>query len=121
MTEMRVGTTEFAFFCGVTPTGLPVYVIKDANRGGMTVTTNAANVLKAISEEFSLKLSDRAIIVYRDSEGQWDGISVKGGTFAGVYSLGAADEQEAISMAVTRHIKVMTGATKHIDIDTETR
>ena len=52
--------------------GRKVIVIEDLNLGNMSVTNNIEEVVAEIYHKEGINLS-AAVIVYRDSEGVWDG------------------------------------------------
>lgn len=52
--------------------GVPVLYIVDEDRGGMSVTNDIENVVASIIEG-EKELPDKCLIIYRDSEGVWDG------------------------------------------------
>lgn len=78
-----------------------VLVIIDLNKGGMSVTNNVEEVVKSIAAELGEKTLMMPII-YRDSEGIYDGIDA---TYLDnpFYSIQTADEQEAAYSAATRY------------------
>lgn len=54
-------------------------VIEDLNRGAMSVTNDIENVVAAIEEEHRIKAEQPDfLIIYRDSEGDYDGWRKKG-------------------------------------------
>lgn len=69
--------------------------------GGMTVTNDVENVIHYIAismfGEVSNKMDSYAI-VYRDSEGIWDGIKTVNGEFDSFVYLGAHSMEEAIDL-----------------------
>lgn len=78
-----------------------VLVIIDLDKGGMSVTNNVEEVVKSIAAELGEKTLMMPII-YRDSEGIYDGIDAAylDNPF---YSIGTADEQVAAYSAATRY------------------
>lgn len=79
--------------------GWPVLVIEDLNLGGMSVTNNAEAIIAKIADEVGLTVHEMPI-VYRDSEGVYDGISDKG-----FYALGETSEDRAVAKAIERRSK----------------
>ncbi|OPZ65857.1 MAG: hypothetical protein BWY85_00216 [Firmicutes bacterium ADurb.Bin506] len=77
---------------------LPVIVIEDLDRGGMSVTNNADAVFAAVLEDAGVKPEDVEVI-YRDSEGNYDGLFLLDGKVK-IYALQRfgriTDEAEAI-------------------------
>lgn len=67
--------------------------------GGRSVTNDAEAVVADLAARgFDLTLP----VIYRDTMGAWDGIAVRGGAFAGFYSLGAARTDHAAARAALR-------------------
>lgn len=67
---------------------------------GKSVTNDAERVVRDLAERgFPVRV---ARIVYRDSDGIWDGIRTKDGEFAGFVPLGDAGRDQAI-----RHAEIM--------------
>lgn len=80
----------------------PVIVIEDLNLGRMSVTNNIEAVVEAVCEDLDLAPAD-AEIVYRDSEGIYDGVWEYDGQLH-FYSLAKSrrikDEMEAVALAL---------------------
>jgi len=81
-----------------------VLVITDLNRGGMSVTNNMEAVLQNIAEQegFDLEYVARARIIYKDSDGVWDGVELDPNGQCSFYPLAPrkiTDEKEAIELA----------------------
>ena len=80
----------------------PVIVIEDLNLGRMSVTNNIEAVVKAVCDAAALTPAD-AEIIYRDSEGTYDGVWEYDGQLH-FYSLAKSrrikDEIEAVSLAL---------------------
>lgn len=55
--------------------------IVDLNRGALSVTNDAENVIAALVKA-GVPVDDRRVI-YRDSDDNWDRMLTKGGAFAG--------------------------------------
>jgi transcriptional regulator with XRE-family HTH domain len=82
--------------------GAPVLVIIDFDLGGISVTNNMEAILAKIGRDEGLDLSAMAII-YRDSEGYYDGVKMDGSGGITFYPVAAGgpvtDEREAIGAA----------------------
>ena len=94
---LKAGSTTFAVKISSTESGHMVYVIDDLDQG-MSVTNNAAAVIRSIAHELG-EIPDHSLVIYRDTDGQYDGLGVQGGCFVDFYPLGTISENEAISMA----------------------
>jgi hypothetical protein len=81
--------------------GDDVIVIIDHDDGSRSVTNDAENVVADIAARFDLRARR---IVYRDSEGRWDGLVVECGRFAGFIMLGTDNREKAVSLARNRAI-----------------
>lgn len=76
--------------------GLNILVIEDRDEGGMSVTNNIENVVHEAF--FRLGLSRCDAIIYRDSDGVYDGVRTSiGGGDTGFYHLGQQGEAAAIT------------------------
>jgi hypothetical protein len=73
-----------------------VIVVIDENIGGTSVTNDIENVVAYIFTNCGF---GDCPLVYRDSEGRWDGVTVKDGRFVGFRYVGALDAPEAIRKA----------------------
>ncbi|MFK5893921.1 MAG: DUF6011 domain-containing protein [Pseudomonadota bacterium] len=62
-----------------------VVVIYDLNLGGRSVTNDVHNVLESIEKDIGDFKGKR--IIYRDSHGVFDGITISGGEFYNFYTL----------------------------------
>lgn len=69
-----------------------ILIIEDLNQGGMSVTNNIENVLDEIIQDSGVFIHSY-MIVYRDSDGIWDGYDYQQSTF--VY-LGENDWKSAV-------------------------
>jgi hypothetical protein len=81
-----------------------VIVITDLNRGRMSVTNNMEAVLQHIADEEGFEISSitGARIIYRDSEGIWDGVEIDPDGQVSFYPLAPekiTDENLAIDLA----------------------
>jgi hypothetical protein len=78
----------------------PVLVIKDLNKGGKSVTNNMEAILKRIAADEGCILA--MPIIYRDSEGNYDGVTPSSNPLGSVsfYSLSTTDEHFAIQKAL---------------------
>lgn len=79
----------------------PVIVIEDLNMGRMSVTNNIEAVVEAVCAAAQL-FPNKAEIIYRDSEGEYDGVYEHGGTMH-FYSLARrriTDENAAVAAAL---------------------
>ena len=81
--------------------GRDVILIEDLNNGGMSVTNDIENVVADISLKEKIEPS-RYLIVYKDSEGMWDGWDHKGQDFIPIQ---VTDKWQAVS----RLIKIQIG------------
>lgn len=79
--------------------GDDVVVLIDRNEGDRSVTNDAEAVVRQIREV--LDLTARRI-VYRDTEGKWDGIAVANGEFHHFVPLRADDRETAVYLARNR-------------------
>ena len=68
----KADLSDFRYHINTTD-GTPVIVIEDLDRGGMSVTNNMEAALHYVAEDAGLDLT-QAKIVYRDSEGSYDGV-----------------------------------------------
>jgi len=78
-----------------------VLVIIDLDIGGMSVTNNIDAILRQISEEQGVDLIKHAVpIVYRDSEGHFDGVraSKKGARFYPLSRQPVLDVESAVNL-----------------------
>jgi len=67
-----------------------ILFIEDENRGNMSVTNNIENVLDEIAKELNTSMQNYRV-VYRDSDGNIDGVSIKDGQFLNFYYIGETD------------------------------
>jgi hypothetical protein len=84
--------------------GQQALVIEDLNRGGMSVTNNIEAIIAEIADEIGTSIYQMPI-VYRDSEGQYDGINgekLRSDTF---YGIGAKEEKDAVKAAIERRTR----------------
>ncbi len=81
----------------------PVIVIEDLNQGRMSVTNNIEAVVETVCAAAELTSGD-AEIIYRDSDGVYDGIYEHGGVLH-FYALARLrrikDENEAVAAALS--------------------
>ncbi|WP_020396613.1 DUF6011 domain-containing protein [Thiolinea disciformis] len=78
-----------------------VICIIDLDQGGKSVTNDMENVLATVHRDYDLDVFNDPVI-YRDSLGVWDGVSVATGQryyHAGFYSLNELDRTTAILKA----------------------
>lgn len=82
--------------------GVNVLVIIDLNLGGRSVTNNIESILSDAIAPTLGSLIYGFPIIYRDSDGIYDGVRVTGANNDQVdfYSIGVTDEQEAIRIAI---------------------
>lgn len=78
-----------------------VLVIEDLDRGGMSVTNNIETVLTEIADEIGTSIY-QIPIVYRDSDGRYDGINGENLRYNPFYSIGAGEEKDAVKAAIER-------------------
>lgn len=81
--------------------GQKVLVIEDLNLGGMSVTNNIEAVMASIADEIGEGVYNMPI-VYKDSEGQYDGINGEKLSSNTFYGIGAASEKDAVKAAIER-------------------
>jgi len=67
-----------------------VLFIEDRDLGRMSVTNNIENVLEEISKELGTSIQNYQVI-YRDSDGNIDGVITQGGKFDKFYHIGETD------------------------------
>ena len=75
--------------------GVDVLLIEDMDLGRMSVTNDIENVLSEL-EDLYRGLPE--IIIYRDSEGIWDGVN-NNGVSVNFYMLNTPDTEDAIEKA----------------------
>nr|DAL85241.1 MAG TPA: hypothetical protein [Caudoviricetes sp.] len=81
--------------------GRNIIIIEDLDAGGMSVTNNIEHVVPEAAERLGVNYCD-AIIIYRDSDGTYDGVRASiGSGEMGFYHLGQRDETAAITAALT--------------------
>ena len=91
----------------------PVLCIVDLDLGAMSVTNNIENVMSHIKKEIEdLGIPFPPIVIYRDSDGMWDGVEFVGSEEKRItfYPLQKKDRQEAIDMAKQRWVGIKKGA-----------
>jgi hypothetical protein len=71
----------------------PFIVIEDLNKGRMSVTNDIENVIEEIAGKEKLNPVEHYIL-YKDSEGQWDGFNFSTGLFV---IMEKRDFEEAVS------------------------
>ena len=81
--------------------GKQVLVIEDLDRGDMSVTNNIEAVLTEIADEIGTSIYQMPI-VYRDSDGRYDGINVQNPRGNPFYGIGAGEEKDAVKAAIER-------------------
>ena len=74
-------------------------VVYDANDGGRSVTNDAEAVLAEIDARIGL---GKRLVIYRDTEGTFDGLDHENGAFKGFYPLGRTDLRPALQAARLR-------------------
>jgi hypothetical protein len=75
--------------------------IVDLNQPGARSVTNAIDeILIELREQYGLDLP--TLIIYRDSQGVWDGVAHLEGTFRGFYSINETDFASAVDKALGR-------------------
>lgn len=77
-----------------------VLVVTDLG-GDRSVTNDAEAVVKHLASRYDL---GQKRIVYRDSEGRWDGLAVQNGEFAGFVMIGGRCTEDAVRCAQARTI-----------------
>lgn len=88
-----------------THNGEPVVVIHDLDKGGMSVTNNIDAVVARIGSELGVNIrTGAAKIIYRDSDGTYDGVRFDGDGALEIYSLVRSQRitDEAEAMAAVR-------------------
>jgi hypothetical protein len=76
--------------------GVDVLLIEDMDLGRMSVTNDIENVLSELKD---LYRGLPKIIIYRDSEGIWDGVN-NNGEWVNFYMLNTQDTEVAIEKAI---------------------
>ncbi len=82
-----------------------LYIV-DENKGNKSVTNDIENVIEDIRESFKkLAMMENFslmnfIIIYRDSDGNWDGVKLIKDKFIGFYPLRTKNFKDAIYMAI---------------------
>lgn len=71
-----------------------VFVVIDLNNGATSVTNDIENVVAFLGARI-----DGRPMVYRDSEGHWDGVIIKDGKFHDFRLIGARSQSGAVSAA----------------------
>ena len=84
--------------------GQQALVIEDLNLGGMSVTNNIEAVIADIAHEIGEGIY-KLPIVYKDSEGQDDGINGEKLKFDTFYHIGATSEKDAVTAAIERRTR----------------
>lgn len=84
--------------------GVKVLVIIDLDQGGMTVTNNVENVVMAIADEVGEDILNQPI-VYRDSQGIFDGIDGAQLYRYPFYPIGAKDRDAAVRQAIEMFLR----------------
>lgn len=74
-----------------------VLVIIDQNKGRRSVTNNAETVLMECKNKFGDEMP--SIAIYRDSDGDWDGLRHESGVFQNFYFLDTRNINIAIERA----------------------
>jgi hypothetical protein len=75
-----------------------ILVITDLGYPGTrSVTNDIENVLRECRDRYGLDLP--VTVIYRDTQGRWDGVYHLEGTFRGFYPLGETDRAAAIAKA----------------------
>jgi hypothetical protein len=85
-----------------------LYIVDEnkANGGNKSVTNDIENVIEDIRESFKkLAMMDNFslmnfIIIYRDSDGNWDGVKLINDKFIGFYPLRTKNFKDAVYMAI---------------------
>lgn len=78
----------------------PFIVIEDLNKGGMSVTNNIEYIIDEIAQKERLNPVEH-FIIYRDSEGQWDGFNYATGLFVHLAKFNYKDAAEGMLKAQT--------------------
>jgi hypothetical protein len=86
-------------------TGIVVLVITDLNRGGMSVTNNMPAIFAHIEKAESCTVSLGSLIIYRDSEGEYNGVLGNGNFYPLAVGKRITNEQEALK-AIRGSIKI---------------
>ena len=77
-----------------------VIVLTEFDPQGISITNAAEDVVRDLVDRAVLDPLRPRRIVYLDQLGQWDGLAVHEGTFAGFVMLSARSEEEAIQAAI---------------------
>lgn len=78
--------------------GQSVMVIEDLDAGGTSVTNNIEAVVPEAAEQLGVDYH-KVLIIYRDSDGIYDGVRCTDGGGFGFYHLGQRDEAAAVEAA----------------------
>jgi hypothetical protein len=101
----RVGLSDFTYHFN-TDSGASILVIEDLDRGGMSVTNNMEAVLRFIKANSGVDLVNKKI-VYRDTQGTYDGVRLAKSGVAHFYSptpgLRIIDEAAAVKAVRGRY------------------
>ena len=95
---LKAGTTVFTLSIGQADSGIPIYVIKDLDKG-MSVTNNAENVIHKVAAHTGA-IPDGSVVVYKDTDGVYDELLVADGCFCNFKLLHANSADEAVYKAV---------------------
>jgi hypothetical protein len=77
-----------------------VLVLTEIEPQGISITNAADQVIHDLVDRGMLDAIKPRRIVYLDQGGQWDGLAVRDGNFAGFVMLGARSEEDAIQAAI---------------------
>jgi len=95
---LKAGTTVFTLSIGQAESGVPIYIIKDLDKG-MSVTNNAENVIREVAAHIGA-IPDGSVVVYKDTNGIYDQLLVADGCFQKFNLLNANSVEEAVCKAV---------------------
>lgn len=102
---LKAGSTEFALSTGNTADGKMYFAIYDMDKG-KSVTNNISNVIDAIVKLYE-QIPDDALLIYRDTDGLWDGLRVVDKKFKAFFPLRADNEADALLTADKAQRKIM--------------
>lgn len=77
-----------------------ITIVKDLDKGGMSVTNDIENVVKFVAHEYQqTRTKMPRAFIYCDSNGIYDGVEHKNGKFVCIYTIGKLSADEAIDIS----------------------
>ncbi len=83
----------------------------DERRPSMSVTNDIEHVIEVLSDAYPEIDIDRALVVYLDTQGAWDGVAIKDRRFQEFVLLGAKSERHAVE--ALKKWRALYGAPAH--------